>query len=193
MNKIILLSVVISTVILSTSRGQDLTSGLEIGANCPAFDPHHVSGPDKNSKTCPMCKYGIRSQGLIIWVNDTDWKTLEPILARLENEASTRGLRRFRVFVVYMNPERKPVGDAMREASDVANRLKLKQVALTVIPKPDDPESAKIYNINTDSQIRNTVLVYSKRKVVYKTTNLAEKGLNDLMRICDELFAKDPL
>lgn len=174
-------------------QAQELSSGLPVGSGCPAFDPHHVSGPDNNSTTCPMCKYGSRSQGIMVWVNGSDWKSLEPILTRLENEISTRGLRRFRVFVVYMNPEKKPIGDAMREASDAARRLKLKQVALTVIPSPDDPKSAKLYQLNTDERVKNTVFVYSKRKVVYKTINLTEAGLNDFIRTCDALFAKDPV
>ncbi len=193
MKKIILLSAIVSFLALSQGQAQTLTSGLEIGSGCPAFDPHHVSGPDKNSTTCPMCKYGIRSQGLMIWVNDTDLKSLEPILTRLESEISTRGVRRFRVFVMYMNPEKKPIGEAMREASDVASRLKLKQVALTVIPEPNDPKSAALYRLNTTSEVRNTVFVYSKRKVVSKTINLTGAAMNDLIRTCDELFAKDPI
>ena len=193
MKKIILLSFVISLLVVPSGTAQSLTSGLEVGAGCPAFDPHHVSGPDKNSTTCPMCKYGSRSQGMMVWVNDTDWKSLEPVLTRLENEINTRGLRRFRVFVVYMNPEKKPIGDAMREAGDVASRLKLKQVALTVIPEPNDPKSAALYRLNIANEVKNTVFVYSKRKVVYKVINLNGAGMNDLIRTCDELFAKDPI
>src|ERR1044072_5304016 len=32
-------------------------SGLSIGENLPAFDPMHISGPDKNKIKCPMCAY----------------------------------------------------------------------------------------------------------------------------------------
>lgn len=193
MKKLILLSTIVSLIFVAFSNAQTLTSGLEIGSGCPAFDPYHVSGPDKNSTTCPMCKYGSRSQGVMVWVNDTDWKSLEPILTRLEDEIGARGLRRFRVFVVYMNPDRKPIGEVMREATDAASRLKLRQVALTVIPGPDDPKSARLYQLNTNDLVKNTVFIYSKRRVVYKTINLTMAGLNDFMRICDEQFAKDPI
>jgi len=177
---------------LHFSLAQDLSSGLPIGSDCPAFDPHHVSGPDRNTTACPMCKYGSR-QGFMLWVNDADWQALEPILLQIEKEIRLRGLRKFRVFVMYMNPEQKSLSEAIRQASEVASRLKLRNVALTVVPSANDPETAGLFQINPDERVKSTVLVYSRRKVVYKSVNITQADLNSLFRKCDELFASDPL
>lgn len=175
------------------AASQNLTSGLDIGANCPAFDPQHVSGPDRNTDTCPMCKYGARSQGVIMWVNNSDWKSLEPILLRFESESKTRGLRNFRVFVVYMNPNGLSKADLVKEAQTKAKELKLDKVALTCVISPTDHESAALYKINPDKAVKNTVLVYSKRKVIYKVINLEAAAFDELIKTCDELYSKSPL
>lgn len=172
---------------------QKLSSGLDNGAGCPAFDPYHVSGPDRNTETCPMCKYGARSQGVIIWLNDADWKSIDPILLRMESEIKTRGLRNFRVFVVYMNPNGLTKAELVKEAQTKAKELNLDKVALTCVLSSSDPESAALYKINPDKAVKNTVLVYSKRKVVHKVINLEAAGLNELMNKCDELYSLSPL
>lgn len=170
--------------------GQSLQSGLPIGTDGPAFDPYHVSGPDKGTRTCPMCKYGSQ-QGVMIWVNSPDWNALAPIVQRMESEAENRGLRKFRVFVIYMNPEHKALGEVMKESRTFAERLDLQKVAITCIPDPTDAESARLFEINPDKKVRNTVLVYKKRKMVSKTINLEASGLDELIASCDKLFGKD--
>lgn len=179
-------------LILPDLKAQELSSGLAIGAECPAFDPVHVSGPDKNSTTCPMCKYGSR-QGLMVWVNDTDWSSLNPILLRLESEIKTRGLRQFRAFVMYMNPEGKSKQALIEECRNQAKRLGLHQLALTCVMSATDQETSALFRINPDKRIKNTVLVYSRRKVIYKVINLEASGLNDLLNACDRQFATNPL
>jgi hypothetical protein len=192
MKRTLILSAILCLLVHLPGTSQELSSGLPIGTDCPAFDPYHVSGADKNSTACPMCKYGSR-QGIMLWVNDDDWKALEPVLVRMEGEIQRRGLRNFRFFVMYMNPGKKPLDDAVKEATEEARRLKLRNVALTVIPSPDDRETAGLFRINPDSRVRNTVLVYKRRKVAYKKINLTQNGLNDLLNACDKLFAADPL
>lgn len=174
------------------SFAQTLTSGLDIGDDCPAFDPYHVSGPDRNSTACPMCKYGSR-QGVMIWVNDSDWKTLEPILQRLEAEVSVRGLRQFRAFIIYMNPDGLSKAEMIQQCREQGKKLKLDKVALTCVISPTDHESAALFRINPDKAVKNTVLVYSRRKVAYKVINLKPDGMNDLIKACDNYFVSHPL
>lgn len=179
-------------LIIPDLKAQDLSSGLDIGAECPAFDPVHVSGPDKNSTACPMCKYGSR-QGVMVWVNDNDWAKLDPILLRLELEIKTRGVRQFRAFVMYMNPEGKSKQALIEECRHQAKRLGLHHLALTCVMSATDHETSALFNINPDKRVKNTVLVYSRRKVVYKVINLEASGLNDLLKSCDRQFAMNPL
>jgi len=80
-----------------------LRSGLNLGDNCPAFDLLHLSGADKAKHSCPMCKYGY-GQGVMVWFNHTSLDRLKRFDTSLETEIETRGLKNFRVFLVYMNP-----------------------------------------------------------------------------------------
>lgn len=175
-----------------TTVSQSLSSGLSIGEECPAFDPWHVSGPDKNSTACPMCKYGSR-QGVMIWVNDANWKSLTPIMLRLEEEIKARGLRQFRVFIMYMNPEGLSKEKLLETCRDKAKELKLDKLALTCLIGPEDHETAGAFRINPDKAVKNTVMVYSRRRVAHKVINLRPEDLNDLMKTCDEIFTRNPL
>jgi len=85
------------------AAAKNIQSGLAIGANCPAFDPVHLSGIDKGKSTCPMCKYGYR-QGVMVWINHTNLEQMNDFVKRMEKEMEQRGEKKLRVFMVYMNP-----------------------------------------------------------------------------------------
>lgn len=156
-------------------------SGLAIGKDCPAFDPYHMSGPDKGTRACPMCKYGSR-QGIMVWVNNDDWTSLSVIAQRLESEIDRRGLKELRAFIIYMNPDQRPMDQVMKTLTDLSRDAKLDKVAVTCIPGPADPKSAKLFQINADKEIKNTVFVYKSRKVFEKFINLdAARDLDKLL------------
>ncbi len=152
-----------------------LKSGLAIGSNCPAFDPLHVSGADSGKTACPMCKYGY-GQGIMVWFNHANLDHMDGFLQKLEKEMQVRGEKKFRVFLVYMNPFYKQ-NNSDTERGIIARKLRqwcaeqnLKKVAMTWIPSPVDPETAGLYNINPEA--KNTVFVYKKRKVTDKWVNI---------------------
>lgn len=150
-------------------------SGLEVGSNCPAFDPLHLSGADTGTKACPMCKYGF-GQGVMLWFNHANVDQLKEVILRLEQEMKARGTKNLRVFLVYMNPFYEQNQNATAEEI-LKGKLKkwcdeqnLKQVAFTWIPSPVDQETAGLYKINPKA--KNTVFVYKKRKVTAKWVNM---------------------
>jgi protocatechuate 3,4-dioxygenase, beta subunit len=52
-------------------------SGLEIGEDNPSFIPYHAFGPDKGTRTCPVCKYG-RFHGIVYFVgNHPNWDDIK--------------------------------------------------------------------------------------------------------------------
>lgn len=165
----------------ASALGQVVDSGLAIGKDCPAFDPYHVSGPDKGTRTCPMCKYGYQ-QGVMVWVNNNDWESLSRIAERLEAEISKKGIKKMRAFIIYMNPDQRPLEEVMKTLTDLSRQAKLDRVAITCIPGPADPKSAKLFQINPDKEIKNTVFVYKGRKVFDKFINLdATRDLDKLV------------
>jgi len=154
------------------AQEQALTSGLDIGKDCPAFDPRHVSGPDKATTACPMCKYGYQ-QGVMIWMNTDSWDNISRLTVALEKEIQDKGLKRIRVFLMYMNPEGKSKTEMESMLTEFSKKNELKKVAVTYIPNPTDPKTAGVYDINPDKKIRNTVIVYKSRGVFDKVINFS--------------------
>lgn len=147
-----------------------LQSGPDIGKDCPAFDPTHVSGPDKGTKACPMCKYGYQ-QGVMIWMNTDDWNNISTLTSALEKQIQKKGLKRIRVFLVYMNPDEKSKEEIEKLLTDFSKKNRLEKVAVTYIPTPTDPKTAGMYDINPDKKVKNTVIVYKSRGVFNKVIN----------------------
>ena len=154
-----------------------LQSGLPLGEDCPAFDPHHVWGPDKGTRACPMCKYGYQ-QGVMVWVNTDDWNNIVNLASALEAEIARKGLRRFRAFIIYMNPEGKSKEEVEQLLTLFGQRAQLHKVAVAWVPSPTDASTAGLYKINPDHRIRNTVMVYKSRGVYDKSINLEATPAN---------------
>ncbi len=77
-------------------------SGLEVGEDNPSFIPFHAWGPDKGTRTCPVCKYG-RYHGLLYFVgNNPNWEDIKKWLTFLELESASRS-KYFKVYFVYGN------------------------------------------------------------------------------------------
>lgn len=152
-----------------------LTSGLKVGANCPAFDPLHLTGADTGKKACPMCKYGY-GQGVMVWFNHANLDHMSEFVQAFEREMQTKGEKQLRVFFIYMNPFYKENPDATPQEIVKGKLAKwgeeqnLTKVALTWIPSPTDDTTAKVYDINPKA--KNTVFVYKKRRVVSKWVNI---------------------
>lgn len=150
-----------------------LQSGLELGDNCPAFEPIHLSGADKGKDVCPMCKYGY-GQGVMVWFNHTNIEKLQKFALQLEQGMRVRGEKQLRVFLIYMNPAYKE-NDAPSQAvlrkklMQWCEENQLKKVTLLWTSSPVD-ENCKLYKINP--KVTNTVFVYQKRKVVEKWINI---------------------
>lgn len=154
-------------------------SGLLGGTECPAFDPVHVWGPDKGTKTCPMCKYGIRSKGVMIWVN-REMDKLGEVAQRLEAEMKQKGMNEARTFIIYTNPERKSNSEVEQILSDFARKNKLQNVALTYVPHVSDRSTAFLYRINPF--VNNTFIIYNKRHVTGNFVNLSANQTEELLR-----------
>jgi protocatechuate 3,4-dioxygenase, beta subunit len=154
-----------------------LQSGLELGDNCPAFDPIHLSGADKGKDACPMCKYGY-GQGVMVWFNHTSLNKLKDFTLALEKEMLLRGEKQLRVFLVYMNPTYKE-NDAQSQVVlrnkiiRWCNEQNLKKVAMLWVNSPVD-ENCTLYHINPKAI--NTVMIYQKRKVICKWVNMDYSG-----------------
>ena len=148
----------------------DRESGLPIGEDNPSFTPYHAWGPDRGTRTCPVCKYG-RYQGILYFVgNEPNWDDIKQWLVFLENESTTRHPY-LKVYFVYGNRNRYDESRRRTELEEVGIRLKLKTVALTFVPSMTDTETEVSLN-QINSEVENTFVVYRQSTIVDKFINL---------------------
>ena len=170
----------VSGLTLSLAKPGDVKSGVPVGGIVSAFTPHHVSGADKQTDTCPVCKYPT-NPAVQVWVNTDDPKNVAQIADTLEKVAKANTGKKFKAFVVFINPNKEAGAKLGRQLEGIAARENLQNVALVYLPGPTD-EAVKDYEINTDAKVKNTVFVYKSRKVNAKFVNLVadKKGVDTL-------------
>ncbi len=154
-----------------------LKSGVEKGAALPAYHPVHVTGPDKGSATCPVCKYP-RNPAVQAWINTDNEKNVDALIGALEKASKKHAAKNFKAFVVFINPNREPGDTVKARLAKIGEKHSLQHVALTYLPGPDH-EAVKGYGVNTDPRVRNTIFIYRNRTVDAKMVNFEanEKGI----------------
>lgn len=153
------------------SRPEQKRSGLEIGEDSPSFIPFHAWGPDKGTRTCPVCKYG-RYHGIVYFVgNNPDWTDIKLWLAFLERESETRS-NYLKAYFVYGNDEDYSPRQRRRELEQIGAELNLKRVALTFVPSLTDTES-EVYLNKINQEVKNTFILYKNRSIVEKFIDLS--------------------
>lgn len=154
-------------------------SGLKVGDFAQAFEPHHVSGPDANTDTCPVCKYGLLP-GVLVWVNGEHAADVVPMAKALEADLGKKGLEKYRAFFVFYNPGKQDVQAYEKRIGDLAKRAGLKRVAFTVLPSPKH-EAAQLYKVSAAPDVKTSIQVYRKVRVREVFTNLAGKDSGKLL------------
>ncbi|MEM5567007.1 intradiol ring-cleavage dioxygenase [Psychroserpens sp. AS72] len=147
-----------------------INSGLEIGEDQPSFTPFHAFGPDKGTKTCPVCKYG-RFHGIVYFVgNHPNWNYIEDWLSFLELESVKRS-KYLKVYFVYGNEQDYNKENRQKELENLGHKLNLKNTALTFVPSFSDTESE--VNLNKlNPEVENTFVIYRNRAIIDKFVNL---------------------
>ncbi len=153
-----------------TAQKSEKQSGLQIGEDNPSFIPYHAFGPDKGTRTCPVCKYG-RYHGVVYFVgNNPNWDEIKKWLTFLEQESVTRN-KYLKVFFVYGNEKDYNKTRRERELQKVGKELQLKNIALTFVPSLTDTESE--VNLNKINPIvENTFVIYRHRTIIDKFIDL---------------------
>jgi protocatechuate 3,4-dioxygenase, beta subunit len=147
-----------------------ISSGLNIGEDQPSFLPFHAYGPDKGTRTCPVCKYG-RYHGLMFFVgNNPNWKNIKAWLSYLEKESIARE-QYLKAYFVYGNANNYNKAARQKELEAIGNELGIVKMALTFVPSFLDIESeANLNKINPEAE--STFIIYKHRTIVDKFVNL---------------------
>ena len=144
-------------------------SGLEIGEENPSFIPFHAFGPDKGTRTCPVCKYG-RFHGIVYFVgNNPNWDDIKKWLTFLEQESVSRS-KYMKAYFVYGNEKNYNKDIRQKELEKIGTELNLKNIALTFVPSMTDTESE--VNLNKiNPGVENTFVIYKHTAIIDKFIN----------------------
>ncbi len=152
------------------SKKNEIQSGLQIGEDNPSFTPFHAWGPDKGTRTCPVCKYG-RYHGIVYFVgNHPNWPQIKKWLSFLEQQSITRK-KYLKAYFVYGNKNGYDKQQRENELAQIGMELNLHQIALTFVPSLTDRQSeADLNKINPE--VENTIVIYKNRSIVDKYIDL---------------------
>ena len=145
-------------------------SGLQIGEDNPSFTPYHAFGPDKGTKTCPVCKYG-RYHGIIFFVgNIPNWDDIKKWLTFLDQESTNRS-KYLKAYFVYGNEKNYNKNAREKELEEIGAGLNLKNIALTFVPSMTDTESE--VNLNKiNPTVENTFIIFRHSAIIEKYIGL---------------------
>ncbi|MEO6671671.1 MAG: hypothetical protein ABIN36_19460 [Ferruginibacter sp.] len=145
-------------------------SGLQIGEDSPSFIPYHAFGPDKGTRTCPVCKYG-RYHGIIFFVgNNPNWENIKKWLTFLERESTNRS-KFLKAYFVYGNERNYDKEDRENELEKIGIDLNLKNIALTFVPSMQDTET-EVYLNKINPAVENTFIIFRHRAIIEKYIDL---------------------
>ncbi len=175
-------------ILLKHARAAEIKSGLPVGATLIEFKPWHLSGADKGTWECPICKYG-KNPAVQVWVNGDSEQNVVAIASNLDKSVKLNHSKEFKAFVVYANAEHLPDHPLRDQIAAIATKNKLNNVAMVVLPD-FDKNSLQRNEINTDPKIRNTVFVYKDVKIRAKFVNLVAdaKGLAALDKAVKQIL-----
>ncbi len=153
-----------------------IQSGLEIGEDNPSFIPYHAYGPDKGTRTCPVCKYG-RFHGIIFFVgNHPNWKDIKKWLVFLEQESITRK-KYLKAYFVYGNEKEYLKSKRQKELEDIGLDLNIKNMALTFVPSMADTET-EVHLNKINPSVENTFVIFKNRSIIEKFVNYRATAVN---------------
>ena len=152
------------------TNANELHSGRNVGEDVISFTPSHAWGPDKGTKTCPICKYGWY-HGILYFVgNRSDWNEIKQWLTFLETESKKRE-QYLKVYFIYGNDVAYDKVHRENELERLGSELRLEKVALTFVPSFTDTISE--INLNKiNPALDNTFILYKRSRIIDKYTNL---------------------
>lgn len=151
-------------------------SGKNVGEDIASFTPYHAYGPDKGTRTCPICKYGWY-HGILYFVgNRPDWSDIRAWLSFLEGESRERE-DYLKVYFVYGNANDYHQQSRVAQLEALGNELDLQYVALTFVPSFSD-QASEIYLNEINPEVSNTFLIYRRSNIIGKFVDIESSQEN---------------
>jgi len=163
-----------------------IRSGLQVGEDNPSFIPYHAWGPDKGTRTCPVCKYG-RYQGILYFVGEKESREdIENWLSFLEQQSIERD-RYLKAYFVYGNENDFSKTKRQAELEKIGQKLNIHKMALTYVPSFNDQETEVFLN-KVNPAASNTIVIYRNSNIIANYVNLKPtiENFNELTSFLDK-------
>jgi protocatechuate 3,4-dioxygenase beta subunit len=152
-----------------------IQSGLMVGEDFPSITPYHAWGPDKDTNTCPVCRYG-RYLGIMYFVNKINTQEVKDWLLFLEKLSKEQG-QYLKVYLIFSHEDNYNFVTEKEQLAQLGKKLNLKHIALTFVPSFQDKKS-DVYLTKINPDMRNTIIIYKNRNTIGKFTNLDANEIN---------------
>lgn len=146
-----------------------LTSGLQIGEDFPSITPYHAWGADKDTNTCPVCRYG-RYLGIMYFVNEIKSIEVKSWLLFFEELSKKHG-DFLKVYLILSHEDSYNFANDKELLTKFGKQLSLEHIALTFVPSFQDKKS-NVYLTKINPENKNTIIIYKNRNIIGKFTNL---------------------
>ncbi|WP_197528725.1 YceI family protein [Aeoliella mucimassa] len=147
--------------------GEAPKSGLAVGQSVEPWTPMHVSGPDKGTRTCPLCTYLARP-AIVVFAKDG--ATTEKLVADVEKLLAKHQSAELKGFVAVLDA-------SPGRLETLATEQGLKRTALCYPDAQTGLKDLAAYQI--DPEVNNTVMIYKDYKVVANWVDLDAANLKE--------------
>ncbi len=151
-------------------------SGLAAGESVEPWTPVHVAGPDKGTRTCPVCTY-LSRPAIVVFARQG--KNTNKLLVEVENLLAKHGKHQLKGFVTVLD-------SSPEELEQLATS---EGVVLTSLCYPDAKTGEKdlaAYKVNP--KVENTVIVYKDYEVIATFVDLKGDDAGQLKAAVAEML-----
>jgi len=167
---------VLATTMASIAKAQD--SGLRPGEEVSAWEPVHVAGPHKGTRTCPVCTY-LDAPFLLVFAKDE--VAARSILKPLEAIAADHSKGRLRVLMLVVN-------GSQTQLQALASDQAVQHLMLCRADPERKEQQLKAYKVNSSAQ--NTIILYQDYVVRNSWVGLTPANLSRLEDVTDLYLPK---
>ncbi len=140
-------------------------NGLKIGEEVKSFTPYHVWGPDKGSKTCPVCKYGWY-HGILFFISEKSTFQETKVWLSFFEELSQKQNKHLKVYLVFSGDN----SVLRKQLVQLGQELDIKNVAITTVPSFDHKKS-DVFRNKLSLTDKSTLILYKRSIVTGKYLN----------------------
>lgn len=167
-------ALVITSAVFAAEKSAEVDSGLEVGAQVPAFNVRDITGPHKGETLCYRCAYGA-SPVVAVFTKKVD-ENVTSLIQKIDATVGKNKDAGMKAFIVVLTDDPDKVEPSLEK---IAKEQKIEHTPLTII-EGAGPEK---YKLSKDAE--TTVLMWNESKVAvrhgYAAGKLDKKAVDMLV------------